>query len=439
MTIEEQLGEKLAQAQNKNSKLQAWRFNLYNSESLDIGVKDNKLGGPYSAPGYKKSLSGELYLIWEGQRFTSAKLDAQTVDNFDQAFALWEKTAYFDPDGVGLYAPPSLPEVPLDDEKVQQVIRTDIKPAFQVLTAGLETLLDQGIRKVDARINCSYVQRVMCTSDGFKFKVNQTPVNFYFIANDSYGKGYAEKRWAEASEIRRVLETTINVNRQLDQTVAANFSGPLTLILPPEMFESFLSHFLITNLSGGLVVNRQSRFGLDDFKGQQQVLREDFGLKINNLRPYRSGSYSCTSEGVPGGEISLINAGKLQTPLLNLKYSRKTGLNPTPMPTGGGGFFFESSNKLPTWEELLPTIKQGLIIYSVLGMHTQDAASGNFSLTADQCLLVEEGQVRGKVKAVINGDFFAALNQADSQLYVEPGEENPGLVFVGQTYALNEG
>ena len=82
------------------------------------------------------------------------------------------------------------------------------------------------------------------------------------------------------------------------------------------------------------------------------------------------------------------------------------------------------------WNELLKKIELGLIVYSVLGLHTQDASSGKFSLTADQCLLVRNGEVAGKVKAVINGDFLGALKKESSQFSSVAGEDNPGFLFI---------
>lgn len=432
MTLHHQLQALLEGYRERHQALKDWRFNLHRTEGLDIGLKNNKIGGPYSAPSYKESISGDIYLIWEGRRFTSAKLDASVVADFPGWMALWEKTAYEDEDGVGLYHPDSLPRVQLADDAVNEVIDSRFDKAFQLLSMGLEELLAAGIRKLDGRIKCARDRRIFMNSRGFQVEYEQTPLSFYFVANDSYGKGYAEKKWPDAAAIRRVIEQTLSVGRLLTQPVNAEFSGPMTLIFPPEIFESFVEHFVVANLYGSLVVNRQSRFSLEDFQSGRQVLREDFGLTVNNLLPHRAGSYICTAEGVPGGEAAFIEAGCLRTPVLNLKYARKTGMAPTPLPSGM--FFFTGGQALPDEDQMLKTVERALIVHSVLGMHTQDSSSGQFSLTADQCLLVEAGRIKGKVKAVINGDFLAALNREDSRLYRVAGEDNPGMVFTASAF-----
>ena len=431
MEIHEQLGELLRQSQKSNPRLKGWRFDLHRTDGVDIGVKNNQIGGPYSAPGYKQSISGEIYLVWDDSRYTAAKLEARVVEEFSEYLKLWERTAYHDPEGVGIYTPESLPKVELADNEAQTVIDRQVERPFELLSDGIDKLRKSGIRKVDARIKCFHDQRYLMNSDGFQLSYEQTPVDFYFIANDSYGKGYSEKKWPEAADIDRIIQETITVGKQLEQPCSTTFSGPITLILTPEMFETFMNQFVITNLYGSLVLNRQSRFTLDDFENHRPVIRDDLSLTINNLLPYRGSSYICTAEGVPGGKIALIDGGKLQSPILNLKYAKKAGLNPTPVPLGGSGFFITRSREgFPQWEEMLKTIDRGLIIYSVLGMHTQDTTSGHFSLTADQCLYVEKGKIQGKTKAVINGDFIRALNHQESRLCKVAGEDNPGFVFI---------
>ncbi|HBG16206.1 MAG TPA: hypothetical protein DDW93_05450, partial [Firmicutes bacterium] len=44
--------------------LEGWRFNLHTTNLLEVGLKNNKLGGPYTAPSLKTETAGEIYLLW---------------------------------------------------------------------------------------------------------------------------------------------------------------------------------------------------------------------------------------------------------------------------------------------------------------------------------------------------------------------------------------
>jgi PmbA protein len=422
------LADRLQDYSRQNSELAGWRFDLQEARGFEVGLKNNRIGGPYSAPAYKRSISGELYLIWANQRFTSAKLDSKVLEEFQEYMNLWQTTAYFDPDGVALYRPERIPSVDLADKRVQQIIDEQDPLPFQLLEQGLQSLAAWGVNKIDGKVRCYEGNRVLINSDGLKVEYPQTPVDFYFEANDSYGESYREKKWPTEQEIQRIIENTGHIAKLLTTDVQRDFSGKMQLLLPPGIFESFLGQFLITNLYGSLVVNRQSRFSLTDFMDKRQVLRRDLSVEVNTLLPYRSLSYPCTSEFVPGGAISFIEAGRLQIPVLSLKYARKAALQPTPSPAGG--FFFKTTKQLSSWDELIKQTERGMIVYSILGLHTQDASSGHFSLTADQCLLVEHGEIVGKVKGVINGDFLGALLQEESRLGAVEGEDNPGFAFM---------
>lgn len=430
MEIVAKLTEVLQQTMAADTDLTAWRFNLYDSMGLEVGLKNNQIGGPYSAPSFKRSISGDIYLIWANQRFTSAKLDAQAVESFAENLNLWKATAYFDADGVGLFSPEKIPDVRLAEAKIQQIVAGDFGYPFTILNQGLQRFQEYGLHKVDGKVRCYQEHRFFRNSAGLSFDYLQTPADFFFEVNDSYGEAFSEKRLPTAQEVDRIIENTGKIGRNLMSPVETQVTGPVQLLFPPDLFESFANHYLITNLLGSLVVNRQSSFSLDDFYHQRPVLREDLTLELNTLLPLKSFSYPCTSEAVPGGSIHIIAGGRLQTPILNLKYARKTGLVPTPLPSGGRGFFIKSSQAMDSWDEKLGNTELALIVYSVLGLHTQDPSSGKFSLTADQCLLVKNGAVAGKVKAVINGDFLGALKKESSQFATITGQDNPGFIFM---------
>ena len=430
LELAERLSGLLNESLKKENDLKAWRFDLHELKGLEIGLKNNQIGGPYSAPSYKRSISGELYLIWDGHKYTSTKLDAKVIDSFDENLVLWKKTAYYDMDGVPLYHPEDIPTVQLLDGYVTEIIDRNFETPFQLMSKGLKRLGDFGMDKISGKVKCYQNHRSLRNSDGLRVEFPQTAVEFFFQVNDSYGESYQEKKWPEEAEIDMKVNKTAEIGALLSKNAEVAISGQVKLIFPPDVFESFAGYFLLSNLYGSLVVNRQSAYSLDSFKEKRQVLRDDLSLEINNLLPFRSFSYRCTSEGVPGGMIRLISKGKLQTPILNLKYAGKSGFNPTPLPLGGRGFFLKPEGSMPTFEELISKTDLGLIVYSVLGLHTQDASSGNFSLTADQCLLVKNGMIAGKVKAAINGNFLNSLAEKTTEFATVQGEDNPACLFL---------
>ncbi|HBK59326.1 MAG TPA: peptidase, partial [Firmicutes bacterium] len=64
---------------------------------------------------------------------------------------------------------------------------------------------------------------------------------------------------------------------------------------------------------------------------------------------------------------------------------------------------------------------------SVLGMHTQDPTTGNYSLAVPDGIVVRDGQFAGAAKVVISGNFFSALSDADTRFGLSGDHPNPGI------------
>ena len=85
------------------------------------------------------------------------------------------------------------------------------------------------------------------------------------------------------------------------------------------------------------MVNGQTAFTLDDFRAGRQVARPDLRAWVDSLLPLEGAAAPLSAEGVPGGRADLVRDGRLLTPLFDLKYARRAGMEPTPLPRGDRG------------------------------------------------------------------------------------------------------
>ena len=54
---------------------------------------------------------------------------------------------------------------------------------------------------------------------------------------------------------------------------------------------------------------------------------------------------------------------------------------------------------------------QGFIVHSVMGAHTANPTSGDFSVTTSTILRVEDGEIKGALKqAGVSGNLFKAIS-----------------------------
>jgi PmbA protein len=187
--------------------------------------------------------------------------------------------------------------------------------------------------------------------------------------------------------------------------------------------------FVIGNLYGAGVATGQSAFKPEDFRARKRVLRDDLRLTVDPTLPYSSGSYRITSEGVPARRQAYIDRGRLLRPIVGLKYARRLGVEPSTPPTSMESIRLEAAGGALDRRRALAALGEGLLVLSALGVHTQDASSGDYSLTAPQAVVVRDGRPRGSVKAVIAGNFLEALRDPATSLVEFEGYRFPGLLL----------
>ena len=203
------------------------------------------------------------------------------------------------------YEPPA---VPLAHEGAVAILNGEYTPAFTFLAEGLATITGYGITKVDGWVKVSRDRRLIANSEGLWVSYEQTPVEIYLEAEDVFGEAFAEKRLPGPEEFGGMADYTGRTARELKKKATLRREGEMPVIFTPNVFEAFLDHYLLSNLSGRLVANRQSAFAAGDFQEAKKVFRDDLTIRIDGTRPYRYSSYRCTGEGCPPAKS--ISSGK---------------------------------------------------------------------------------------------------------------------------------
>ena len=158
----------------------------------------------------------------------------------------------------------------------------------------------------------------------------------------------------------------------------------------------------------------------------------------------RLGSSPFDSEGTPTGETVLIKDGKLQGFLHNLYTARKTGVTSTgnavrasyksTPEVGTTNFYLEQGSV--SRQELLGEIKQGLYVTEVMGLHTANSISGDFSLGAAG-LLIENGELTSPIKGVALAgnlqDLLMGIDAVADDLTFYVGQGAPTVRIQGLT------
>ncbi len=154
----------------------------------------------------------------------------------------------------------------------------------------------------------------------------------------------------------------------------------------------------------------------------RQVASDQINIIDDGTLPGGIASAPFDGEGVPTSRTVLVQDGKLQGFLHNIYTSAKEGV----LSTGNGmrgsfkgtpevgttNFFIEPGDQ--TAEQIIGEISSGLYVTEVMGLHTANPISGDFSLGAGG-LWIENGKLAYPVRGLaIAGNIMEMLGQVDA-------------------------
>ncbi len=152
----------------------------------------------------------------------------------------------------------------------------------------------------------------------------------------------------------------------------------------------------------------------------EQVVSDSMSIYDDGTLENGLNSSSIDGEGTPSQKTTLIEGGILKNFLYDIYTSRKGGVESTgngmrgsyaDMPGVGMSNFlveFGSINELSD-------VQDGIFVRDVLGAHTANPISGDFSVEAMNAFKVENGEIAYPVKkAMISGNIFQSLKDASA-------------------------
>lgn len=195
-------------------------------------------------------------------------------------------------------------------------------------------------------------------------------------------------------------------------------SGRVPCIMEPYVVTRFLG--IIAQMADAGAVQR----GKSLFRGRrgQKVGAECLSLTDDGIYPGGIGSFPFDSEGVPCQRTELIKGGYLagylyDTYTANRDNTRSTGNGQRGsfrgLPSVGSTNFMIEPGTL-SLNQLMSDIPYGFYITEVMGMHTANPISGEFSVGAAG-LLIEKGQLTKPVRGVtIAGNILQLLDSVEA-------------------------
>lgn len=403
--------------------IEAWSLFGTTSRRISVGTKDRETGNPHAPVAVAEGLAAAYRIVWRDGRFSRGTLERRLVE-VEPALAidLAREAAIEDPDAARIPGPEGIPEVDLHSEATAAIAAGELGIVAQRLDAVRRAVEAGGFRTWSGSTSASEAEGRIVTSTGLDAVSRGTAFSWSVVLDGEIGSGRA-LRAPEAPELHEArLARLAGVAAALRESASGFASGVRPVILHPDVVEEYVLGTLFQNLDGAAVAHGEGAFRAEQFGGPP-VLREDLSLRVDPTRRLSSGSYRFSTEGVPARPETFLSGGRLVTPVLDVKYASRLGRRPTAM-VHAYDVVDLSAEGFVTLEDARDAAPGGALVLGVLGVHTQDAASGDFSLAAPQTLAIGGGRLR----ATISGNLFALLRDPETRLVRFEDETTPGLL-----------
>ncbi|MGB9711039.1 MAG: TldD/PmbA family protein [Thermodesulfovibrio sp.] len=300
---------------------------------------------------------------------------------------------------------------------------------------------DRKIKKLrNAEINITIEEKGIINSKGLSVYEPFTAVTAHIIAiaeehDSQMGWSYRTERFLKNIKFEEVAcEAGKKALMLLNPKKIKSFKG--FAVLEPFVASEFLeliSHSLSAE-------NYQIGRSLFTEKLGQMVINEKLNIIDNGLLPERFGSSPFDGEGVPTTEKFIVKNGVLVSLLHNTYTAQRAGTSSTGnavrtdrgVSVGPTNLYIETV--ATSVEDLIKQVDRGIYILEVMGMHTANPVSGDFSVGISG-IYIENGELKYPVKeAVYSGniqELFKNIKAAGNDLKFFGNIGSPTLLIEG--------
>lgn len=303
----------------------------------------------------------------------------------------------------------------------KDVLDVDVERSFEMTREIIE-----GARSVDDAIlvpsgGLLYGSEGLAIANTRGLEAFQEETIFSVSANAVFG---TDKTAAyETGTARGVDVEPFQIGRQAGE-LAKRFQGgqrikdgKMDVLFRPSAMSELLAYTLIPSFSGERVATGESF--LKDKIGKN-VTWKGLTIKDDARRPNGLGSAICDDEGVRSRSNVLIDKGVLRMYLYDLASAAKYGAKSTGngLRPGFRGVPSTSSRsivleaKATPFEKMLSKVDRGVLVHDIMGAHTANMASTDFSVNSSALFMVEKGEITHPISnAMISGNLGELLNR----------------------------
>jgi PmbA protein len=270
-------------------------------------------------------------------------------------------------------------------------------------------LFDRRIKKLrNAEISFTIDEKGIINSKGISLYQPFTSIMVHIIA-------IAEERDSQMGWAYRTERFLKNINFE---DVALEAGKKALMLLSPRKIKPFKGITILSpyvaceflELIAQSISAENYQMGKSLFSGKigQIVINEKLNIIDDALSPEKFGSTPFDAEGVPASKKVLIKNGILTSLLHNTYTANRAGTLSTGnairtdrgLSVGPTNLYIDNEGEKPSPEDLIKQVDKGIYVVEVMGMHTANPVSGDFSVGVSG-IYIENGELKHPVKEVI--------------------------------------
>ena len=231
-------------------------------------------------------------------------------------------------------------------------------------------------------------------------------------------QAYEQKSWGQPFSDMKDITSEALEKMRLGQIIARPGIKTMPVVFRSKAVHNLLSP-IMTALNGKLVHKGSSllagRIG-------DEIIDSRISIIDDPTLDYAPGSGSSDDEGLPTRRLPLIEDGAVKNYLLDLQTAGLLDREPT-----GNGYRSFSKQPSPSsantivppgdtsYEDIIRGMDEGLIVDQTLGSGQSNTLAGEFSVNVSLGFLVENGEIKGRVKdAMVAGNVYDLLSRVDA-------------------------
>lgn len=293
----------------------------------------------------------------------------------------------------------------------------EVTDAHEFAERMIDKVFDEGCQPTSGGFSASHLQTLLLNSNGIETEYESTGFSAHISVNAKEDNFKSTAYESDASclmslEPEKISQTACKIAK-------SSIGGE-------RIRTADMSILLDYHAINGILGTFTSAINADNVQRGRSYLADKIGEKIANpdMNIYDDGritgglySAPIDDEGTPSQRTPIIEEGVLKNFIYDLYTASKGKVEST------GNGIRPSFSTIPTVSTTnvildfqdkikIEDIKRGMLVTDVLGAHTANPISGDFSLEANNPFFIENGEIKYPIKkAMISGNLFNILKQ----------------------------